>query len=219
MAFAQNTKREREIEMATKKEKMISVNELEKAAETEYKDSTTIRWGGLDIKVKPNLTAEEARVFYKTIIDSSFNDDGGYISLSKMVAIRAAVISLYTDIRLPSNGDKAYEILFWTNLYDEVVNMIDKSQLDYIVMAADEQIKYICDNNIESVNKQIGALSDAMEELSGKVGDTFSGVTPEIMQKFILGIAEHGVDAEEIARAVVHEKYGEVEADEASETK
>lgn len=194
------------------KERQISVNAIEKAAESEYREIKAIEWAGLTVTVKPNLTAEEARVFYNTVVESSFNDDAGYTPLAKLIAVRAAVVSLYTNIRLPADADKAYRILFWTSLYDEVVNMIDKSQLDYIMMAVDDAVSYLRDSNIAGVNKQIGALSDAMENMSQGMGDMFQGVTPEIMQKFILGIAEHGIDEEKIAREVVRAKYEEEES-------
>lgn len=209
MAFVQNTKREREIEMATKKEKMISVNEIEKAAETEYKSDTTIRWGGLDIKVKPNLTAEEMKEFYVTVIKATFDDDGDYNPVAKIFASRAATIALYTNVKLPQNTDRAYKLLYWTNLYDEVISMIDKNQFDHVMLAIEDEVHYLCETKISKVVREIESASAAITDFTDGMGDVLSGVSPDVFRGFITNMANHGVNDEAIAREVVRAKYEE----------
>lgn len=188
------------------KMKRISINALEKAV----KENTTFKtenvsWNGLEFQVKNQLDLTEMRVFVSSVARACFSAaNASYNPEMKDFAIRSIVIELYTNLNLPSNLDRLYNILYGSDLVFAVYEHIDRRQFDVMMHAIDERIDALVDANISTVNRQIDLLQNAMSELGEKFTDMFDGVEAGDIHKLLGAVAANGgFDEEKVVNAVL----------------
>ena len=193
------------------KMKRVSINALEKTV----KENTTfktenISWNGLEFQVKNQLDLTEMRVFVSSVARACFNEaNASYNPEMKDFAIRSIVIELYTNLNLPSNLDRLYNILYGSDLVFAVYEHIDRRQFDVMMHAIDERIDALVDANISTVNRQIDLLQNAMSELGAKFTDMFDGVEAGDIQKLLGAVAANGgFDEEKVVNAVLAAQAG-----------
>lgn len=199
--------------MATKKEKMISVNELERAAKDGYAlpEREVIEWGGLSFDIKTTLTIHEVVAFVTGVVDECYiNDMKTYIPEVKDFLKGCYVLGLYAKCRLPSDISHKYDLVVRLGgLIDLILEHVDRRQYAAIELAIEERLR----NNNAAISaaalNQVSAVTASIENLEGQLANVFKGVTPEQMTSFIDAFANGAIDEEKLARAVVEKKYGE----------
>ena len=183
--------------MATKLKKngKISVGDLEKAVKDNYVPIKNVEWRGIDIDIKNTLSLEEMLAFVKNIVAACFDAEHiVYHPEMKDFAVRAVLIELYTNISLPSNVGRIYDIVYCSDLADVVYSFINQKQFEVMMNAVDDEIDYIANSNVEAITKQVNALSDTIEKLGEKFKGMFDGVDPEDIKKTLAAIGEGGID-------------------------
>jgi len=190
--------------MATKLKKngKISVGDFEKAAMGEYVPTTTIEWRGLTIDVKKTLSLDEMVAFTQNVVRSCFDAERtSYHPEMKDMAVRSILLGFYTNLTLPSGLNRLYDILYCTDIVDMVYSTINQKQFEVMMIAVDNQIDYIANSNIESVTKQVNAMSDMIEGLGEKFKGVFDGVSPDDIKKTLSAIGEGGIDEGKLIQA------------------
>lgn len=199
--------------MATKKEKMISINELEKAAKDGYTlpEREVIEWGGLSFEIKTTLTIHEVVAFVTGVVDECYvNDMKTYIPEVKDFLKGCYILGLYARCRLPSDISKKYDLVVrLSGLIDLILEHVDRRQYAAIELAIEERLR----NNNAAISaaalNQVSAVTASIENLEGQLADVFKEVTPEQMTSFIDAFANGAIDEEKLARAIVDKKYEE----------
>lgn len=194
------------------KRNKVSVNKLEAAAKEVLGQIDVVDWHGLDIEIKHSISFDSVIALIDGIAASCF-DDGDYRPERTEYVLRSAVVQLYTNLTLPSNANKQYALLFDTDLYDTVLDHINYSQYNSIVIAVNDKVRYIRQTNINSVQKQI---NDAMQSLNGLmsvIGDVMNGVTPDDISNLVNAIGENGVDEQKLMQAYINQRYSDIPVD------
>lgn len=187
--------------------KKISINAFEKAVETEYEPYTTVEWRGLNIMVKRTLTVNDVLTFTDSVVKSCFkNDDGSYMPEVKDFATRSCIIEHYTNISLPSNLDKRYDLLYHSDLLDAIMPNVDQLQFNALIRAIEDKVSHLAQVNIASISKQISDLYASMDVMRKQLEAAFAGVDGREINN-ILGTLSNGkIDEAKIVKAIMDAK-------------
>jgi hypothetical protein len=99
---------------------------------------------GVEFTVKPYLAPQDQLEFVRRIVDAVFTDSGysaGYFDF----AVNYATVATYTDIALPSTDtvvDNLSEVVYSSNLIEEIINRTNRAQLNNLIEAAKDQIAF-----------------------------------------------------------------------------
>lgn len=175
----------------------IYVKDLEKLAK-DFKDIKTFEYdNGLVLEVQQYLPIQKKRelvedVVLRTIVES----DGIQVIHTYLSHIpkTVAIIKYYTNLNLPDDNNKAYDLLKKVGIFEDAVDMIPQSELDEIDMminkfAEDLRFNQMYSNSIETVvsqalNKLIGKLP-SLEEAKKFIEDAskeIEGFSPEKLE-------------------------------------
>lgn len=191
-----------------KKEKKISVSELEKAIGDVRPIQTEIEWNGLKILVNDMISLEDMSDFVNSVTASCFRtEDFSFIPEWKDFTTRVAVIDLYTNITLPRNPQKIYDILYNTQLFDAVVENINQGQFEDILRAINEKIRFHERNLTAIAGMQMVSLADSVQKLQSTLGSMVEGIGPDDLRTVVKAL-ENGMDEQKLAQAVLQERSG-----------
>ena len=184
--------------------KKIPINEFDRAAGAQEREST-VEWNGLEIRVRRRISYEEYAAASVAVTNACFNTEGEYVPEAKEVSLRLIVLALYTNLSIPLNIDKRYEMACFSGVYDAVLSAVDGRQVAQIDNAVNERIHIRTQAAVDAVIRQANAVAEAVQNMGDKFEAQFAaileGVTPEDMNRVIRGIADGEVDEEKVVEA------------------
>ena len=188
--------------------KKISTEEILKAAENcasdEYRD---MEWCGLTVRVKRNLSLAEMAGMVSSTVSACFDDESGkYVPEVEEFAIRANVISYYTNAELPEDFDAMYKFVYSEpgyQLYRGVSDIIDWTQFSDIRDAIYDTIEYMTDAKSAEILARIAEVVTSFEEFVDSMGSAFDGVDSGALMQMLRVLSSGGIDEEKLAKAVV----------------
>ena len=156
--------------------KRISATAFEKATESAYEPTVNVEWNGLPLVIKRHLNLAEMAKFVDVCVKACFNpDDASYSPEVKDLAIRSCIVALYTNVTLPENIAKQYELIYHSMILDIIYANVDQIQLDAIIRAIDDKVEHLAAANIEMVNKQMNDLYGALDGVQKQMSEMFDG--------------------------------------------
>ena len=189
-----------------KKNNNISVTAFEKAIDKVYTPQSTVEWNGLTLVIKRHLSLAEVVKFVDVCVKACFNNDNAsYTPEAKVPAIRSCIVAFYTNITLPENVEKQYDLIYHSMIMDYIVPYIDQTQLDTIIEAIDDKIEHLAAANLERVNKQMADLNTTLESMQKQITDVFDGVSAEDMKHMVDALSA-GIDEEKLVKAYMSNK-------------
>ena len=117
----------------------------------------------------------EMKAFVDGVVDASFDDDGDYIPEFTDWLIRTNMIQLYTNVRMPQNIEKQYDILYRTDLYEQIAGLIDQRQYAKIMEAIEQKLEYRRNSDVTAMRVQLSGLIQQFESM----GQDLLQFTPE----------------------------------------
>lgn len=202
--------------MAKKVNKEVSVNKIETLL---TKDNIfTIDFGDdVCVEVKRNLSLDESMGFISYIYNCCINeaDENSYareyLPESFGFALRYAFFKYYTNIRMPSDQNACYDILYKTDVFESALEQIDKSQYEDNMFAVREKIKfavanmnssaeYQANNILLGVNSLIATMKRSLDDIeTGETGEMLKGLLGEEgIQKALLDFVNKIQDEKEV---------------------
>lgn len=188
------------------KVKKISINALEKCIERKP-EIVNIEWNGLDITIKTRLSFEEMMAFVDGVAESCFAaDTKAFIPVAKDFVIGCLVIEMYSNLTLPQNVNKKYEIVSGCDVVDVILENVDKAQFDNIVKSINEKIRYLIEENLAQATIKTNDLLYSVSDIESKVGDLVSKITPDDMRTLITSISNGKLDEGKLMGAYLESK-------------
>ena len=188
------------------KVKKISINALEKCIERKP-ETVNIEWNGLDITIKTRLSFEEMMAFVDGVAESCFAaDTKAFIPVAKDFVIGCLVIEMYSNLTLPQNVNKKYEIVSGCDVVDVILENVDKAQFDNIVKSINEKIRYLIEENLAQATIKTNDLLYSVGDIESKVGDLVSKITPDDMRTLITSISNGKLDEGKLMEAYLESK-------------
>ena len=124
-----------------KKEQRVSINTFEKLAKDNFADQDTVQWLGVDVVIKHTIPLRDVLQFTKDIVDTTFMEDGTFVPEISDFAVKSGMVEYYSNLTLPENLEKQYELIYKTGVSDMIYEHINQRQLDEIVNAANRKIQ------------------------------------------------------------------------------
>lgn len=133
-------------------------------------NDATITYTGVnneyEISVKHKLGFMDAMRFVRDLAGSCSDiDSGDYTPDGFDFAVKANALIYYAGFAAPSDVSKAYEVVYGTDLFDKVMEIIDRRQFDTLVKAAKDRLEYTKDFIIASQASKINDLINKMDEV------------------------------------------------------
>ena len=138
-----------------KKNGKVSINKIESLVNKWTSD--VVLYDDVVVTVRKNISFTEQVKMIDDIVH--IVTDGEYMAASYDYALRKNVVLYFTNITLPDNVDRAFDILFCTDIYDKIIDHIDREQLMSIESAALEQISYVNDTQKSYLMQRIDDLA------------------------------------------------------------
>lgn len=190
----------------TNKVKKISINALEKCIERKP-EVVNVKWNSLDITVKTHLSFEEMIAFVDGVAESCFTaDTKAFIPVAKDFVIGCLVIEMYSNLTLPQNVNKKYEIISGCDVVDVILEKVDKAQFDNIIKSINEKIRYLIETNIAQTTIKTNDLLYSVADIESKIGDFVSKITPDDMRALITSISNGKIDEGKLMEAYLESK-------------
>ena len=176
--------------MAKRKNNKISISAIEDVMKQEYPvQIKTKEWHGLDLEIKTKLTLEEALLFVNTVVNSCFDTNtSAYTPEAKDFAIRSLVVELYSNVSLPQNLSRRYDILYRTDIYNTVLLEVNLEQHYTLIGAINERVRDVATANINSLNRDISRLFSEFENLQDKMIKSVEGISQDDIRAFASAI-------------------------------
>lgn len=133
----------------------------------------------MKISVVYTLPMKDAFAFVNDVASACVNtSDEKYMPEVHDFAVRVSVLRWYAGIDMPKGKDmeKAYRVVYETDLFNKVFDEINHDQFDILLCAADERIKFECD-------AMMATATQSVSKLVAKMDDMVSG-SAEIMKQF-----------------------------------
>lgn len=185
--------------MAKKKTEKVELNALEKIVDEHRQEPCDIEWNGMNVHIRPMLGAADAMSFIQIASDACFDKDTQeYTPEVKDFTIRANIVTFYTDVQLPPEIDKAYEVLYGTDIVHMILEHVDAEQMAVMVDAINEKVKRRANAAVEAANRQVTELYNAMSELRDGITGMFEGVNQEDIRKIVSAITDGKFDGEKL---------------------
>ena len=154
----------------------VSVATIEQVMKEQFgNDVKKVEWCGVEIEYKEVLTMVEMKAFVDGVVDASFDNDGDYMPEFTDWLIRTNMIQLYTNVRMPQNIEKQYDILYRTDLYEQIAGLVDQRQYAKIMNAIEQKLEYRRNSDVTAMRVQLSGLIQQFESM----GQDLMQFTPE----------------------------------------
>ena len=196
-----------------KREKRISINAFERAAEKECPAVRAENWNDIDVTIRYTLPLLDMLAFTKDIVESAFTSSGDFVPELVEFAIKDGILTRYANFTMPDNIEKQYWLIYNTSAVAFVAEFINKGQLQEIINAANRKIENLCENNAVMIRAKVDELIAAFEGVQKQTESMFGGLTQDDLQA-LLSAAQGG---EGLSEEKVVEAYLDVMKREAAE--
>ena len=186
--------------MATKMKK-ISISQMDKVMKSLGNTEATFEWNGVTVVVKTLLSFQEMMEFAGRVKANCFVD-GEYLPEVRDFAIRDCIVDMYSNIRLPDNIEHKYEILYRTDICQEIVKYVNSDQYEQLLVAIDDKITAASESNTEGLRLRIEEIAHELDNMVTEAGALFDGIDKSDIETIFEAVKSSGkIDEEKIARA------------------
>ena len=188
-----------------KKESRISINKLESVLK---ENIITVPMRGneeVTITIRRTLPLKDMMQFVQNVVSSCIDKEKSeYVPEIKNFAIRSEVLTNYANFNMPSNVEKQYELVYCTDVYNQVIEHIDTRQLAEIEDAIDSHI----DHEIKMIQSVVATKTNELllrvEEMIEQFSNIFGGINSDDFNGVVKKLSEmDGITEESIAKAVL----------------
>lgn len=187
--------------MAKSKKVRISNNVVEKSVNAQN-EATNVSWGGIDFVVKKTVPLEDEIAIIVSSVENVFLEDETYMPEAAEMTMCVLIVEKYTNVEMPEDIQKQYDLIFRTDFMNHVLENIDKSQVDRIVSAIDERVHHRRDCLVTGVEQRVQDAINSFEGSMSRLTDLFSGISHEDISMLTKSLGSLGsIDEEKLIRA------------------
>lgn len=159
-------------------------------------------FGVPSLEVKHNLNMKEMASFISDVVSMCIDEaEAEYTPEFYDFAIRLSALNHYAGISLPTGRDgavqhmmeKAYTVLYTTDLYDKVYAKIDMDQFGSMLDAINERIRFIRDLLVSSSAQKLGELLQAVDDMVNEGKSALEQLDGEQFAQALENMAKLGV--------------------------
>ncbi len=195
----------------------MTVADLGSVDETaENKAVRRYKRNGVELEINPYLPFYEMMEMVGDVVGSCFHGDGDYYPELMDFAFRTNVLLRYTNLLLPDDLEKKYNMVYGTDFVEFVLEHVHQNQLKAIIKAINKKIEYLCSANMNALRSEAARLLESIDRLNDQATEVFTGISADDLKRLIGVVNEYGrFDEEKVVKALTEKgKEEETEADE-----
>lgn len=181
----------------TEEEKIVPIEKVISPVKIE-----TVTFYDIDINVKKELGLREVLSFVRTVVDTIVEYETCEFSYNrKDYIIGIATLAFFTDLELPSDIEKQYDLVTRTDIVSMIVSHINEKQYFHILDSIDEQLRFEeqkiltqskieVQEYVEQMKTEINELVDRYESMLAFMEKSFSGIDPNTMSQLLPAISK-----------------------------
>ena len=159
--------------------------------------------------VKNNLSLREMMTFVNDVVSSCFSiDTDEYLPEIKEFSIGCSMIEGYTNIELPEELSKKYELVY-SGVIQCIIEHIDKDQFKSMLRAIDQKIKYKIQTDSSALHNKMNKIVDELEEMSKNFEKIFGSIDSDTINKIATSIVNGDFDMDKLVSSYVGVKHTE----------
>lgn len=137
------------------------------------------------LKVTRWLGLEKMLTFINNVVSTCFNDNGDYMPQVHEFVFRVNVLNMYTNLTMPKDINKQYDLCYRTDAYGLVYEHISGEQIQDIRDAIDKSIAYrISQKKFEKINQSAdikNSILESVNSLAVGLKDVLDGVDQQTL--------------------------------------
>ena len=159
--------------------------------------------------VKNSLSLREMMTFVNDVVSSCFSiDTDEYLPEIKEFSIGCSMIEGYTNIELPEELSKKYELVY-SGVIQCIIEHIDKDQFKSMLRAIDQKIKYKIQTDSSALHNKMNKIVDELEEMSKNFEKIFGSIDSDTINKIATSIVNGDFDMDKLVSSYVGVKHTE----------
>lgn len=202
--------------MAKKEIKRVSINKLESAISKEGNIVVETLKGTNDVtfEIMKTIPLSEMIAFVQEVVEACVDSETcEYVAEAYDFALRVGVLTHYANFAMPKDIETRYMLVYGTSAFEQVVQLINRTQFTAIVKAIDKKIAYMLDVITSTAASKIGEVISKFNDIAEIGEKAFGGAEAEEMAKVMKNIAKiKDMKEEDIAKAIL-------QSEDSSETK
>ena len=195
-----------------KKVKKIGTNALELVAKKLHNEMD-VQWEGIDIHITPTISMKSMIEFVEDVVDSCFRESGDYVPQIMDYAIQENIVTRYSNLALPNDLEKKYELLIDTEIADFICQHINQSQFREILKSIDRKLRYLSDTDVQKVRMDIANLFDAFDRMQETVSASIAKLDMDSIAKLSQSFADGNFSTDAVVKAMADNIRAKDEAD------
>ena len=187
--------------------KCVSITTLDKIAKETFNNNIeTFEWYGADIIIKHSIGLSDVLEFVNNVVESCFGESGNFIPEVMDFAIKGNILTKYANLTMPENLEHRYDLIYQTDIVDEVCKRINRAQLQEVISSIGKKIDYLCSVNASVVQQKLNELVIAFEGMQKQTASLFDNVSNEDIEKLIGAVSGGSISEEKIVEAYMKHK-------------
>ena len=187
--------------------KRVSITTLDKIAKETFNNNVeTFEWYGTDIIIKHSIGLSDVLEFVNNVVESCFGESGNFIPEVMDFAIKGNILTKYANLTMPENLEHRYDLIYQTDIVDEVCKRINRAQLQEVISSISKKIDYLCSVNASVVQQKLNELVIAFEGMQKQTASLFDNVSNEDIEKLIGAVSGGSISEEKIVEAYMKHK-------------
>lgn len=197
-----------------KKEKKVQVSKLAEAMNREEISIPLDGVEGVNIVVQRVIPLQEVMQFVVDVVASCVDEaEGKYMPEVLPFAIKAHILTSYTNLTLPSDVRKQYDLIYNTKVVEQVTEKISQVQYFEILDAIEGRIKYATRKMSNAMAEKINELLVRMTAFADNTEELFSGLDGKDLAALMQSLAKQdGLDESKLVEAVLSAQKGETDS-------
>lgn len=192
--------------MAKAKAKGITISNWEKMiVDKDEKYIIENDGGKFEITISPTISWDQASEMVDYVTRIVFNDDtGDYHPEVKDALFRAQVLEKYAHFNIPKSFDKIYHLVYSTDVYEHVLQLVNTNQLETLKEAIDDTLDYRLGILAGGVQAEIQKVSESFKTFNDNASEMFSNLDGVDIGSFMKSIADmsENLDEEKLVSAI-----------------
>lgn len=154
-------------------EKICKINSPKNLKEIEFdiNDEKSIK-----VIVKRVLSLKGRISFVSEVVDSCFDDNGEFLFAVKNIAFEIAILKYFTNLTLPKNPEKIYNLIIHSNVLEKIETAIDSDEYCKLWKEIEEAIDYKKENAIAKQKANLVKITTSMNAITEQYYKMFEEV-------------------------------------------
>ena len=149
------------------------------------------------IQVTPLLDMDTFASAVESVANTCFDKNGKYIAWVKDIAFMHVVLSSYTNLTVPEKLKDEFDLLVGTDVYRNVVDVIDADQFYMLKAAVSKKIRATMEENNSSREQELDRALTMLNLITQKyyeIGTIFNEVMGDDMKALMEKLRDHAKD-------------------------